>query len=152
MQIADGSIVVGTVSGGTPPYKYAWSPVSSMGPIVENLLPGLYTLSLTDGHGCIQQQSFNLSYTNATQEAKNPAWLQIFPNPAEDFINFSGDFQDQQPASVELYNSIGQLLLHEEWAEKSRIFSVAGLAPGTYLICVKDKQGLAIGRGQFIKA
>jgi len=57
---ADGSITVAP-TGGTPPYSYNWGPGNPTGdgtPTITNLLPGAYTLAITDGGGCV----FNFNY------------------------------------------------------------------------------------------
>lgn len=46
----DGSILV-TVTGGTPPYTYAWSN-GAAGPVVQGLIPGTYSATVTDANGC----------------------------------------------------------------------------------------------------
>lgn len=48
----DGSISA-AVSGGTPPYQWAWSLAGSGDTsAINGLLPGTYTLTLTDAYGC----------------------------------------------------------------------------------------------------
>ena len=41
------------VTGGTPPYAYLWSN-GSTAPIITNLAPGTYTITVTDANGCSQ--------------------------------------------------------------------------------------------------
>ncbi|MFN7015247.1 MAG: SprB repeat-containing protein, partial [Bacteroidia bacterium] len=48
---ASGAISVST-SGGTPSYSYSWSPSVGVGPVVTNLIPGTYSLTVTDNHAC----------------------------------------------------------------------------------------------------
>jgi gliding motility-associated-like protein len=40
------------VSGGAPPYQYAWSPGGQNTPSINNLAPNLYRVSITDANGC----------------------------------------------------------------------------------------------------
>ena len=56
----DGSIEV-VVSGGTAPYQYQWSHDASLsGVVAENLIAGSYTLTVTDGNGCIATATFTV--------------------------------------------------------------------------------------------
>lgn len=41
-----------TVTGGTAPYSYLWSPSGGSGPTASGLAPGNYTVSITDSKGC----------------------------------------------------------------------------------------------------
>jgi len=50
---ANGSATM-TVAGGTGPYTYSWSPVSSTAGTIGGLLPGTYTVQVKDAHQCTQ--------------------------------------------------------------------------------------------------
>lgn len=63
---ADGSISVAP-TGGTAPYSYNWGPGTPTGDgtaTITNLLPGAYTLTLTDGSGCVSNFNYLLNNTN----------------------------------------------------------------------------------------
>ncbi|MCC6460620.1 MAG: HYR domain-containing protein, partial [Saprospiraceae bacterium] len=53
--LTDGSISTAS-SGGTAVYSYSWSHGAS-GPLASGLAPGIYTVTLTDAHGCTVVQS-----------------------------------------------------------------------------------------------
>ncbi|HTB06214.1 MAG TPA: gliding motility-associated C-terminal domain-containing protein [Bacteroidia bacterium] len=55
----NGSIVA-TVSGGSPPYTYSWSPTSATTSSISGLTAGKYTLTVTDSKGCIDTASQTL--------------------------------------------------------------------------------------------
>lgn len=65
-----------SVSGGTSPYTYMWSPGGSTGAIASGLAAGSYTCSITDNNGCVATQTISVtepaaltaitSQTNAT--------------------------------------------------------------------------------------
>jgi len=56
---ADGSIQV-TPSGGTSPYTFLWSDGSGSNPIT-GILPGVYTVTITDNNGCTLTRSYTLT-------------------------------------------------------------------------------------------
>lgn len=63
---ADGIISVAP-TGGTPAYSYNWGPGSPTGDgttTITNLLPGVYTLAITDAGGCTTNFSYILNNTN----------------------------------------------------------------------------------------
>jgi hypothetical protein len=41
-----------TVTGGTAPYTYNWTPLGGNGPTASSLSAGTYTVTATDAHGC----------------------------------------------------------------------------------------------------
>ncbi|MCE3280341.1 MAG: hypothetical protein K0S44_2532, partial [Bacteroidetes bacterium] len=47
----NGSISV-SGTGGTTPYSYSWSPITSTSPTVSGLASGTYTVNVTDGNSC----------------------------------------------------------------------------------------------------
>ncbi len=58
---ANGSISL-NISGGSPPYTYAWaSPVTATNGQAGNLLPGSYSVTVTDLNGCQNTQNFTLT-------------------------------------------------------------------------------------------
>jgi gliding motility-associated-like protein len=57
----NGSIEIKSVSGGITPYKYDWSNLVTGIPKVEDLRPGIYTVTITDFSGCSKTQDFDLS-------------------------------------------------------------------------------------------
>src|SRR5690606_33586030 len=76
----DGSATV-TLTGGIPPYSYQWntSPVQTLA-TASGLAAGSYTCTITDGYGCTQQ---------ATADITSPAGLSV------SITNVSNVFQCQ---------------------------------------------------------
>ncbi|MGJ8593354.1 MAG: DUF7507 domain-containing protein [Aquaticitalea sp.] len=62
---SDGSISV-SVSGGTPPYEYIWSPGGQITSSIDNLAPGAYSVTVTDANGCEATEEF-IVYTDGPQ-------------------------------------------------------------------------------------
>lgn len=58
----DGALVV-SVTGGTLPYTYSWTPTAANTPSLTNIGQGTYTLTITDAstNTCAQSQQFNVS-------------------------------------------------------------------------------------------
>lgn len=49
----NGNATVSMGTGATPPYTYSWSPSGETGITASSLPPGLHTVTVTDGNGCI---------------------------------------------------------------------------------------------------
>lgn len=59
----DGAITI-SVSGGTAPFSYDWSPAGGTAPTAENLPPGTYTVTVTDDAGCTSIEQVDIIETN----------------------------------------------------------------------------------------
>jgi gliding motility-associated-like protein len=59
---ADGSATAGS-SGGTGPYTYSWSPAGGTGSTTTGVVPGNYTVTVTDFNGCVAVDSVNVPNT-----------------------------------------------------------------------------------------
>jgi len=57
---ADGSASVNIISGSAP-YQYDWS-TGATTPTISGLLPGYYSVNITDANGCLAAQSFYIGY------------------------------------------------------------------------------------------
>src|SRR5690606_11596572 len=65
-----------TVSGGTQPYTYEWSNGATTATI-SGLIPGSYTVTVTDANGCTLSAGFNVTQATLTVPvtAVHPACL-----------------------------------------------------------------------------
>jgi len=54
-----------TVSGGTGPYTYSWSPSGGTGATASNLVAGTYTVTLKDAKGCTTTASYTVTEPSA---------------------------------------------------------------------------------------
>jgi gliding motility-associated-like protein len=62
--LSDGSAAV-TVSGGTSPYTYNWSPSGGTGATASNLAAGTYTVAVTDNTSCVGSTTVTIGEPNA---------------------------------------------------------------------------------------
>ncbi len=154
-QSADGSIMVNTVQGGTPPYHYLWQPGGSMETMIDNLLPGQYTLTVTDERGCEAAWTFEVKYLSGSSEADGTAVLLFWPNPAGESTLLTADFRKNAlPVRIDLYDSAGRLahpaLLADSAAAIWQI-PLSGLAAGQYIVLLRGAKNEILGAGKLIK-
>lgn len=137
---ADGGIAVTQIEGGTPPYTAAWSNGAS-GLTNAALLPGAYVLTLTDGQGCIFQDTFLVDFTIGTSDAAARAFkFSVSPNPAGStaFANF--ELAENQDISLVVTDLLGRpvrtALAETRLAAgaHSQRLDLAGLPAGVYLV------------------
>ncbi len=62
--VSDGSVQVGTITGGTSPYDIAWS-TGDLTPTVSNIPAGVYSATITDLNGCQTIKTVYLSDNNS---------------------------------------------------------------------------------------
>lgn len=88
---ADGSANL-TVSGGTANYTYAWSNSGSTED-QTGLLPGTYTVTVTDANGCTSTDTTTINFSTMIigLQQQPQSWL-LYPNPS-----FGDDLQLQVP-------------------------------------------------------
>jgi hypothetical protein len=131
---ANGRIAI-TMSGGTEPYSYDWSPYPLADTnVVENLGPATYPLTVTDSNGCtnsdvsitIQQPSVSLTVTeDATKHVDNNCFDDQMGELA---VIASGGWENKYEYSRNL----------ADWQNTA---GFGGLAAGTYEIFVRDSLG-----------
>ncbi|MGJ8551276.1 DUF7507 domain-containing protein, partial [Winogradskyella wichelsiae] len=63
--LSDGALSV-SVSGGTPPYSYLWSPNGETSDSINGLVPGTYSVTVTDALNCEATAEF-IVYTDGVQ-------------------------------------------------------------------------------------
>ena len=62
---ATGKLVSGQVSGGTSSYDLQWNPGGVMGPVMNSLTVGTYTLTITDANSCQEVDTFEVTEPQA---------------------------------------------------------------------------------------
>ena len=117
---SDGSVEV-LVTGGTPPYVYAWSGGGSAG-----LPAGEYTVSITDTYGCETVGSFEITQ----------------PDPIElEVVSVENETNSQANGAFTLSASGGTPPFEYEEMPFTDTLTVSGLAAGTYNVVIYDANG-----------
>jgi hypothetical protein len=101
----DGSIT-SNIAGGQPNYSYLWSNGETT-QTINNLLPGVYTVTVTDDNNCEENNSVDLFTVGI-----NPVSIQqtqVFPNPANAIITITSN--ESLIEQVDIYNVAGQLVV-----------------------------------------
>ncbi len=121
---SDGSAEV-SGSGGDGNFTYEWSD-GQTGAIAADLLPGSYTVIVTDGNGCTAEQ---------TVEVTAPEALTLVGISTDETSANANDGTVQ----VSVNGGTGNYTF--EWSNGSTEQQQIGLAPGNYVVVVTDENG-----------
>jgi gliding motility-associated-like protein len=125
---ADGTITV-NASGGTGSLTYAWTPSGGNAPTATGLSAGTYTVSVTDGAGCIG---------SAIATVTEPVMLSVNTNvTAADCGSSNG--------AISISVNGGTAPYSYAWSPSvGSGATVSGLTPGSYSVTVMDASGCTI--------
>jgi len=120
------------IIGGHPPFSYQWSS-GDQTENVENLLPGAYSLTISDSFGCEEEFDFEIEGSTASESIKNQP-LKIIPNPSNGHAYLSIPHSLKQ-VDLEIFNAQGKLVFKEKYSGDKIILPVLD-EPGIYFIKV----------------
>lgn len=122
----DGGVDV-TVSGGTPPYTYAWSGGNPPTQDLVNVAPGVYTVTVTDQNSCSQVESYTVG-TSA-----QPVLVTAVITQATNAATPNGAIVTTVTGGVPPYSFA--------WSNSETTQSISNLLPGTYDLTILDAAG-----------
>ena len=127
--LPNGSITT-AISGGTGPYTYLWTPGNATTPNLNNIGPGIYTVTVTDDLGCV------LTLTDTLVNIPGPT---ITIPTVVDVSCFGGN---DGSATASITSGIGPFTY--SWSPYGgSAITAANLDTGTYTITVEDGYGCA---------
>jgi SprB repeat len=149
---SNGAITL-TIVDGIAPYKFQWNN-DSISMNLSGVLPGQYTLTITDASGCDLVLNFVVSFSLGAIEQKAPGQCSLVPNPAENTVTL----KSMLPASIlEIYDVLGRIVKRQELGIGTSInvwqanISLDGLVNGQYLIVLRNADGQLLTREKLIK-
>jgi hypothetical protein len=100
-----------TVSGGQSPYTITWDtdPVQN-GPIAQNLTNGVYSYTIVDALGCTIEGEVTIIFVGI-EEITGLQQFEFYPNPANDIVNLTIQFEQNKDFSIQIMNSLGQSVM-----------------------------------------
>lgn len=119
-----------SVTGGTPPYSYAWSPVSGSGPDLMNLSDGTYSVTITDSDSPANTITSTYVVSASAAITVNPSLTPVLGDPG----NTNG--------SITLNASGGTPPLSYSWIGpngfSANTANLSSLGTGTYCVTITD--------------
>jgi len=149
-----------TVSGGTPPYTYLWEPGSGTKGQMTGLSAGVYTITVTDNHGCSKTISKDLicggiikgeGDENPTAPPQCCAGLDdinLYPNPNTGQFSISGLTKGM---IIEMYDYTGRKITTTTATDLTMQLSLAEQANGIYLVRILSPDGTLVSQKKVVK-
>jgi SprB repeat/HYR domain/Secretion system C-terminal sorting domain len=126
--------------GGTLPYTFEWKKDNvffSTDEDLSGLSAGTYRLVATDANGCVVVvAAFNILGVVGTTIPFSAAGIRVSPNPVDTWINL--DYQSVEPAAIEIYDGVGQLVKFINNRDGFNRIDMSLLPAGMYHILLTD--------------
>jgi hypothetical protein len=135
-----GGSLTANPSGGTPGYTYKWN-TGATTQSINISSHGTYTVTVTDLNKCIA--STNKTVKLGDDDQPGAAELFIYPNPSigDFFIEMNIDTEENSPAEIQIFNSIGQLIYKKQTSTvdgklREEVKLSSSLVKGNYFLTV----------------
>jgi hypothetical protein len=138
---ADGSATA-TTTNGSGPFTYLWSN-GDTAMTADSLLPGAYTVTITDASGCNSTATVTVTFTTGIYTIGASGSAGIFPNPSEGNFTLSITLAAATDVEIEVVNALGQRVYSE-----SQLNYAGGKlplfidAPGIYTVKISTSEGM----------
>lgn len=82
--------------------------------------------------------------TNSINELENTIAFDIYPNPSDDMVNVTLEMKNGEHATIQIINSLGQIVLSNVIKNSHSSFNIAHLPTGVYYVKLQNDKGSAI--------
>ncbi|MGL5892117.1 MAG: choice-of-anchor J domain-containing protein, partial [Bacteroidia bacterium] len=131
------------VTGGASPFTYLWSN-GDTSMVADSLLPGTYTVTITDANGCSDTASVLVNFTTGITEAAANS-VNIYPNPGNGEFFLVYNYTEVTDAVVTVTNVLGEVVYNKQeqgWLKGTQQISLKGYAAGAYMVRIITAQGV----------
>ena len=145
--LADGAIAI-DFAGGAPPYSFSWLLDGNEVSTEQNpvgLYAGTYVLQVIDANGCtFESEDIELDALSQIDEIEDWLYVQLFPNPAHQFVNISWQSSSVEIQNLEVLSISGQRIIEQvvDDQKDNTTLDTSNLPSGMYIV------RLNTGRGQ----
>ncbi len=145
----DGSTGPSILTASTSAVTYTWSNgANTMTTSVTPTLTTTYTLAVTNIEGCSDEAYITIIVNDCSglKEIQNNDVL-VYPNPTKDILTILMTSRFKQTARIELYDSMGKLVIKENLLNESNVINVSNIENGMYFYkIIYDDVDISIGK------
>lgn len=148
---ADGSATI-TPVGNNGNVAYLWSNGDTTA-TSSNLLPGTYTVTITDTAGCVYVDSVTVNFGTAVVEISENSFAGLYPNPSTGVFQLSLNFEKATDTQVLIYNILGEVVYTKSMsgAVKGQTQINLNVPAGAYNVHVVTKDATQVLPLQIVK-
>lgn len=148
---ADGSATI-TPVGNNGNVTYLWSNGDTTA-TSSNLLPGTYTVTITDTAGCVYVDSVTVNFGTAIVEISENSFAGLYPNPSTGVFQLSLNFEKATDTQVIIYNILGEVVYTKSMsgAVKGQTQINLNVPAGAYNLHVVTKDATQVLPLQIVK-
>ena len=129
------------VQHGVPPYVYTWKSYASSTRCLENLVAGVYEVTVTDALGCREVSSFEIDNLSSATDITDAQKIVVYPNPVSGSLYIHSNTGIQKYILTDLS---AKELLNTRVKDKSElVVDVAHFPAGIYMLIVYDGDSAA---------
>ena len=81
--------------------------------------------------------------TSSTFDRDVSSWFNVYPNPAKDVLNITGDLEKVN--SIKIHDATGQLV-YQSFNPASKMISIANLSNGLYAVSFSTNEGVGVSK------
>ncbi len=139
----DGAIDI-TVTGGTPPYTFAWSN-GTTDKDAHNLTKGDYTVTVTDANGCTYTETFTVGTTGVN----DPYYIEkfeLYPNPAGTQTKVNFEFTEEISGNLKIIDFTGKIVKSYKVSGMNIVLKLdlKDIKSGIYMIKLESRNKFAV--------
>ncbi len=124
---------------GDQPFRYLWN-TGQTGSTLRNLVPGTYSVVVTDNLGCLDSLQLEVGLLTSTEMPALLKSLQLAPNPSRGQSRLLVLFEQTVRSRVQVISLMGQVVWESPLTQTDRLdqeINLYGLPAGLYLIRIQ---------------